>query len=62
MIALQLSVHRFLGKDYPVPTQAFRSLGWIINIMPTHCYIATEHQYLIVDPTSYLIIINMIYQ
>ena len=54
MIALQLSVHRFLGIDYPVPTQAFGSLGWRIDIMPTHCDVLTDYQFLRVGPTSYI--------
>ena len=53
-IAIQLAAHRFLGIDYPVNTQAFSSLGWRVDLMPTHCDILTEYEYLRVGPTSYI--------
>ena len=54
MIALQLCAHKFLGVNYPVPTNAFGELGWRTDIMPTHCDILTETQYTRYGPLSYI--------
>jgi len=54
MIALQLSAHRFLGVNFPVPTNAFAELGWRTDMMPTHCDILTEAQYTRYGPLSYI--------
>ncbi len=50
IFALHLAVHRFLGVKFPVPTNAFGNLGWRTDMMPTHCDISTEHQYMRVGP------------
>ncbi len=51
-IAMQLSVHRLLGEDYPVPTTAFGSLGLRVDLMPTSCDVATHFEYMKVGPRT----------
>lgn len=54
LIVMQLVAHRFLGNNYPLPSSAYSTVGWRVDLMPTHCDITTEHQYMKVGPRTLL--------
>jgi hypothetical protein len=54
LIIMQLIAHRFLGNNYPLPSSVYSTVGWRVDLMPTHCDITTEHQYMKVGPRTLL--------
>jgi len=54
LIVMQLIAHRFLGNNYPLPSSVYSTVGWRVDLMPTHCDITTDHQYMKVGPRTLL--------
>jgi hypothetical protein len=50
----QFVAHRFLGKDYPVPQDAYNNFGMRCDVGPTHCDVLTDHEYMRVGPWGML--------
>ncbi len=54
LIVMQLIAQRFLGNNYPLPSSVYSTVGWRVDLMPTHCDITTEYQYMKVGPRTLL--------
>ncbi len=50
----QFIAHRFLGKDYPIPQDAYNTLGLRCDLGPTACDVLTDHEYMRVGPWGML--------
>ena len=53
-VAFQMWAHRYLGLGYPVSVTALRTLGYRVDLGPTHCDILTSFQNVHVGPNSVL--------
>ena len=47
---IQFVAHRFLGREYPVPQDAYNNFGLRCDVGPSACDVLTDHEYMRVGP------------